>query len=77
LEHFGTGLGRGREECLVAKPLPTGVPAGRGVTEYAAKDHVIFSLAQIGTILCGTTCSRQFLHWNNSRLKESYCINGI
>ena len=36
------GLGRGREECPVAKPLPTGVPAGRGVTEYAAKDHVIF-----------------------------------
>src|SRR5262245_3940170 len=69
---LGERSAEGREECLAAIAVPTGFPCRQQTA--AAKDHVKF---QTSAFRVGASFSARFLHWNNSRVKESYCMIGI
>jgi hypothetical protein len=70
-------VGGGARECPVDAALPTVVPPGCGEGHQRQKKSKVFELAQIATMLCALTFWSTFLHWNNSKVEKSYCINGF
>jgi hypothetical protein len=67
-------------ECPLDRYLPTGVAQSwlLGARRRAAtKKCEIFSAGRAPDITLRTSFWQQFLHWNNSKQEETYCIKGF
>jgi hypothetical protein len=65
--------------CLFDRTLPTGVARERDFApaRAAAKNHIVFFGRPDDDNTLAPSLWLCFLHWNNSRIENAYCINGF